>query len=178
MENRTAVQHALFEVNMKHDTKIVLPWAMATVQQLQQRHEVFNWLVAYLMSYATALCALSLLRTQFGERKLAKCYVNAYEDLLEELNELFALPAQDDHAPENAVAVDEGDQVVPEVPAAVDGDVLLTETSRHRLRVASPGIPFYITKKKSATPEKSPTSSSPGPVSSSASNATPIKKQD
>ncbi|KAK4438909.1 hypothetical protein Salat_0225500 [Sesamum alatum] len=41
-----------------------------------------------------------------------------------------------------------------------------------------PGVPSSIVKGKTPTPDKSPSNSSPGQVSSSASNATPVKKKD
>ncbi|KAK4438910.1 hypothetical protein Salat_0225600 [Sesamum alatum] len=94
LENRNAVQHALYEVNKKHDTKVVLPWALSRVQHLQERHKVFNWLVQRpdvicncTLRFVTATDETWLEIAR--ERKLAKCYVNAYEDLLEELNTLF-----------------------------------------------------------------------------------------
>ncbi|KAL0405792.1 UNVERIFIED_CONTAM: hypothetical protein Slati_3893100 [Sesamum latifolium] len=45
MENRHAVHCSLRAVNLAHGTEVTASWAFSRVKRLQERHEVFNWLI-------------------------------------------------------------------------------------------------------------------------------------
>ncbi|KAL2226336.1 UNVERIFIED_CONTAM: hypothetical protein Sindi_1992300 [Sesamum indicum] len=66
-ENKFAISDSLDEVVKCHDGKIDFGWEKYVLKFLRERHDVFR--IAYW-----------------------KCYVNTYEDMLEELCQLFAQP--------------------------------------------------------------------------------------
>ncbi|KAK4433381.1 hypothetical protein Salat_1100400 [Sesamum alatum] len=163
--------------------------------QLQQRHEFFNWLV----TRPDVICNRTLRFVTAPDtvwREIVRLFAlpaqgdNAPENAT-------AVDAGNQVVPEVPAAVDGDVDVSPNVGNDVieivnipsnsfrssDSlwkfiDAYYASDSDADSVLPPPGVPFYVTRKKFATPEKSPTSGSPGLASSSASNATPIKKQD
>ncbi|KAK4413721.1 hypothetical protein Salat_2784900 [Sesamum alatum] len=82
-ENRHAINCALRDVNTKH-TKL-------------RPDVVWNRNLHFLTAVD------SVWREICREKKLARCYVNAYEDLLEELCMLFSVPVENEEAPPTEV---------------------------------------------------------------------------
>ncbi|KAK4427125.1 hypothetical protein Salat_1481400 [Sesamum alatum] len=103
-ENHQAIQSALRDVNKAHDANVTYPWAVTRVQKLHQRLQCFLWVVNMAdvvwnrnLRFVTAVD--SVWREICRENKLTRCYVNAYEELLEELCMLFGQPVEDEDAP-------------------------------------------------------------------------------
>ncbi|KAK4428757.1 hypothetical protein Salat_1175600 [Sesamum alatum] len=103
-ENRHAINCALRDVNKTHDTKVTYPLACSRVTKLHERLTVFMWVinrpnVVWNQNLRFVTAVDSVWREICREKKLARYYVNAYEDLLEELCMLFGVPVENEEAP-------------------------------------------------------------------------------
>ncbi|KAK4428808.1 hypothetical protein Salat_1180700 [Sesamum alatum] len=99
-----AINCALRNVNKTNDTKVTYPLACSRVTKLHERLTVFMWVinrpdVVWNRNLRFVTAVDSVWRKICRENKLARCYVNAYEDLLEELCMLFGVPVENEEAP-------------------------------------------------------------------------------
>ncbi|KAK4413494.1 hypothetical protein Salat_2762000 [Sesamum alatum] len=102
------------DVNRKHHSKIDYTWAKSCVATLKERYDIFMWVVAqpnvvWNQNLRFLVAKDRTWKALCQERKKAKWYINAYEDMYEELCEIFENNA---HAPIEAVQ-----------PAAIDLNV-------------------------------------------------------
>ncbi|KAL2231135.1 UNVERIFIED_CONTAM: hypothetical protein Sindi_1707900 [Sesamum indicum] len=84
--NMHAVHSAIYDVNKSYTSRITYSWGYNCLDKLRERHYMFQW--------KSPRCFLESRRAQINSRrrremKLARCYINAYEPLWDELCELF-----------------------------------------------------------------------------------------
>ncbi|KAK4427157.1 hypothetical protein Salat_1484600 [Sesamum alatum] len=191
--NIHAVMCALYDLNKKYGTKVTYEWAQTRVARLRERYELFSWVISRegviwnpRLGFVTA--PNQLWRTLVRQNKHARCYVNAAEELWEELCILIDRDNDErndvidaDHFDLNVPAPAEGwvDPPPPRAnenaPAALDAYYGSDSDADSILPV--PGVPSSLQKigPAGSTSPKSP--KSVDPASLSASNATPIKKE-
>ncbi|KAL0458408.1 UNVERIFIED_CONTAM: hypothetical protein Slati_0468000 [Sesamum latifolium] len=98
-----------------HGSKVTAPWAFSTVKKLHERYEVFHWLINR--------HDVVWNRNLKFEKKLARCYNNAYEDMFEDLCVLFGEPVPNEQVlvvPAAEPAPAEAEQVVPQDDVVVE----------------------------------------------------------
>ncbi|KAK4438174.1 hypothetical protein Salat_0151600 [Sesamum alatum] len=201
--NRDALDFAISEVNRVHGSRVAESWGEIRIVSLRDRYIVFTWLI----NLDKVICNRNLRyviapdHVWKREKKLAKCYINAFEDLYNELCMLFG--------PENALENEGPIDLNAPPPEPVDGDASpiipqLSSTVRAIVHISDssgsssslwkgidlqssdgdadsvlppPGVPRSIVKRSPALPPSPPSYHSSGGASSSASNATPIKRR-
>ncbi|KAL2246107.1 UNVERIFIED_CONTAM: hypothetical protein Sindi_2878900 [Sesamum indicum] len=102
-ENTFAITNALEAVHKCHGIKIDLGWGKYVIKFLCKRHNVFGKLIARQdvicntrLLFVTALD--STWKEFCKESYIDKCYVNAYEDMWDDLCNMFAQPVDSDSA--------------------------------------------------------------------------------
>ncbi|KAK4425442.1 hypothetical protein Salat_1738200 [Sesamum alatum] len=93
-KNIHAVMCALYDVNKKHGSKVTFEWAQTRVARLRERYDIFRWVVnneGVVFNQRLGFVAANdqVWKRICRENKRARCYINAYEDLWEELSRLF-----------------------------------------------------------------------------------------
>ncbi|KAK4419514.1 hypothetical protein Salat_2364300 [Sesamum alatum] len=98
--NKDALDFAIGEVNHVHGSRVAESWGEIRIVSLRDRYIVFTWLI----NLDEVICNRNLRyviapdhvwKRVCKEKKLAKCYINAFEDLYNELCLVFG--------PENAM---------------------------------------------------------------------------
>ncbi|KAK4431051.1 hypothetical protein Salat_0867100 [Sesamum alatum] len=210
-ENKDALMKAMEDVNKKHDTKVCYDWVKDRVKSLRERYEVFSWVinhpgVVWNQRFRFVTAADDVWKAMRKEKKLSRCYINAYEDLWDELYFLFAPPPEDDPPAAAEQEIDlnvpkiEEEPVVPEgtivvnpinlplvvhIPDSSDSSSSILGFIRDYYGTDSdddsvlppPGVPRSIAKKEKDGLVSSTSSHSQERTSSTASNATPLKKK-
>ncbi|KAK4414672.1 hypothetical protein Salat_2880200 [Sesamum alatum] len=213
--NIHAIMCALYDVNKKYGTRVTYEWAQTRVARLRERYELFSWVITRegviwnpRLGFVTA--PDQLWRTLVRQNKRARCYVNAAEELWEELCILFDRDNEErndvidaDRFDLNVPAPAEG-WVDPPPPRANENAPVAAPTILNNVDSSGsssssdfwaaldayygsdsdadsvlpvPGVPRSARTigPAGSTSPKSP--KSVDPASSSASNATPIKKE-
>ncbi|KAL2230666.1 UNVERIFIED_CONTAM: hypothetical protein Sindi_1661000 [Sesamum indicum] len=102
-ENTFTITDALAAVHKRHELKIDIRWGKYVVKFLRERHDVFGRLIARrdvvcntMLRFVTAHD--STWKEFCKESRIGKCYVNAYEDMWDDLCMLFAQLVDSDSA--------------------------------------------------------------------------------
>ncbi|KAK4434947.1 hypothetical protein Salat_0657700 [Sesamum alatum] len=167
------VMFALYDVNKEHGTKATYEWAHTRVARLWERYELFKWVVntdGVIWNPRPGFVTASdqVWRTLCRENKPVKCYINAYENLWEALCILFD---RDNQERNDVIDAERFDLNVP-----VQLDAYYSTDSDADSVLPIPGVPraaISIKKLMAASPQSK---KSGGASSSTASKATPIKK--
>ncbi|KAK4415945.1 hypothetical protein Salat_2701900 [Sesamum alatum] len=183
--NRDALDFAIGEVNRVHGSRVAESWGEIRIVSLRDRYIVSTWLI----NLDEVICNRNLRyviapdhvwKRVCKEKKLAKCYINAFEDLYNALCVLFG--------PENALENEGPIDLNAPPPEPVDGDAsqsyhtslgidLYSSDSDANFVLPPPGVPRSIVKRSPVLPPSLPSYHSPSGASSPASNATPIKRR-
>ncbi|KAK4412865.1 hypothetical protein Salat_2933700 [Sesamum alatum] len=203
---------ALYDVNKHYETKVTYEWAQTRVARLRERYDIFRWVINtegviwnHRLGFVTATD--EIWRCLCWENKRAKCYINAYDELWDELSRLFD---RANYGENDVIDADIFDLNLPPreegwvdapPPREIEGPcpqpvVNLfdsSDSSSSMLKwmedyygtdsdvdsvLPPPGVPRSRQPKTPSTELSPPSSKSAGPASSTTSNATPIKKED
>ncbi|KAL0307498.1 UNVERIFIED_CONTAM: hypothetical protein Sangu_3027800 [Sesamum angustifolium] len=191
--NKHAVLCSLHVVNKAHDNKVTTAWVISHVKKLQERYEVFNWLIQrsdvvwnHNMKFVTAvdsvweeICAPVPNEDVVVQVAPALPPILAEQGVLEEL-----IVVEVDDTPVH----NDGLILVPAIMVSILSDSsdstssfwrvieeYYTSNSDSDCVLSLPGVPS-MGPKAAGTGDESPNSHSLGPASSTASNATPLIK--